>query len=655
MLTESNLSLFKNNILTETLHIPHGITNAKVVCHVDLDGVCSGISMVQQLIKQGIKKERITVEFAQYGDDKKQGRDFTKTFQNKNKQQWVGVTDFAKYPKFKLWDKFNQLMSFKGNKQILVSFMNSRDFSKIANEEDFEKIFRKTFNPQETKFTKKSIDEMYDACKAYSLYSKKENPITLENVEKYEVQLAKPDFGSDHHSNEDGKLSSAQRGDLAVKSPSEAEFFANKYAPGLWSDSDLKAISMVDSAGYTKKELENSVFLEKHFTGPDRKRNLAQLVGILYDSLCKKDEKVAKWIILNSGPSLVSLYSHVKEGTKLNGERLRLLEAIKNGDFTTGKEIAEALPKILNKNWTNSDGDNYKDRNGGTIKKAVTLDQYRETNLRHLSDAKTGHLSEKDKEKLAELKGKRSKDAAKVRDDINSKKGKVFHFNNFSFFDGKDKKQQYGRFDAALLSKDGRRQPYLMRYWGDMFQISLNPIYSKACKDAGIEEDLVNFAEINKHVIEDVKNFLISKGISEFNANRFVESMADENGGHKSAIWTFSQFDKIKAPSKELGGDRYYKDKDLMYRANEIEANRTGKKATTQKARIEVMKKYVKNAGARMEAAEKGPVAKYAAIKQECVKVAQNSAVKWTNKLYPPRPEGMKALVNYDKRFEMDR
>lgn len=655
MLTESNLNLFRNNILTETLHIPHGITNAKVVCHVDLDGVCSGISMVQQLIKQGIKKDRITVEFAQYGDDKKQGRDFVKTFQNKNKQQWVGVTDFAKYPRYKIWEKFNQLMSFKGNKQSLVSFVNSRDFSKVANEEDFANIFKKTFNPKETKFTRKSIDEMYDACKAYCLYSKKENPITLKNVEKYEVQLVKPDFGSDHHSNEDGKLSAAKRGDLAVSSPSEAEFFANKYAPGLWSEADLKAISMVDSAGYTKKELENSVFLEKHFIGPDRKRNLAQLVGILYDSLCKKDEKVAKWIILNSGPNLISLYSHVKEGTKLNGERLRLVEAIKNGDMKTGQEIANALPKILNKNWTDVDGDNYKDRNGKAISKVVSLDQYREGNLKHLKADKTGYKSEADEAKLREIKGKRSKDAKQIRDEINAKEGTIFHFKNFSFSKNTDKRNQRGRYDAALLSKDGRRQPYIMRYWGDMFQISLNPIYSKACKEAGITEDLVNFAEVNKHVIEDVKKFLISKGISEFNANRFVEGMANENGGHKSAIWTFSQFDAIKPSSKELGGDRYYKDRDLMYRANEIDERRTGKKATTQKAKIEVMKKYLKDAPARLEAAEKGPIAKYKDLKEQCVKVAQNSAVNWTNKLYPPRPEGLKALVNYDKRFEINK
>ena len=74
------------------------------------------------------------------------------------------------------------------------------------------------------------------------------NQITNSNVEEYSIAVVKPDFGSDHHSNDDGVLSAAKRGDLAVSSPSEAEFFANKYAPGLWSKDDLKAMSLLKKA-----------------------------------------------------------------------------------------------------------------------------------------------------------------------------------------------------------------------------------------------------------------------------------------------------------------------------------------------------------------------------------------------------------------------
>ena len=58
-------------ILNEEFHLPNGTKSVKLVTHVDLDGLVSGISTVQQLIKQGIPKDRIVIEFAQYGDEKK--------------------------------------------------------------------------------------------------------------------------------------------------------------------------------------------------------------------------------------------------------------------------------------------------------------------------------------------------------------------------------------------------------------------------------------------------------------------------------------------------------------------------------------------------------------------------------------------------------
>ena len=61
MITEGILTKFRNKIINEELHLPHGTKSAKVIAHVDLDGVTSGITMVQQLIKQGIPKERIKI------------------------------------------------------------------------------------------------------------------------------------------------------------------------------------------------------------------------------------------------------------------------------------------------------------------------------------------------------------------------------------------------------------------------------------------------------------------------------------------------------------------------------------------------------------------------------------------------------------------
>jgi hypothetical protein len=75
-------------ILNEEFHLPHGTKSVKLVTHVDLDGLVSGISTVQQLIKQGIPKDRIVIEFAQYGDEKKD-KNFDDRFNPNNKNQKV--------------------------------------------------------------------------------------------------------------------------------------------------------------------------------------------------------------------------------------------------------------------------------------------------------------------------------------------------------------------------------------------------------------------------------------------------------------------------------------------------------------------------------------------------------------------------------------
>ena len=155
MITESILKKFRSSIISESIHLPHGTRSAKIVCHTDLDGVGSGISMVSQLVKQGIPRNRITVEFAQYGDEEKQKDKFTDKFEGR-KGEYVGVTDFAKFPKAKPFEIFNQLMGFKGDKKEFVDFMKSRDFSKMTSNE-FSELFIEKFKPEQNKFTNGSI------------------------------------------------------------------------------------------------------------------------------------------------------------------------------------------------------------------------------------------------------------------------------------------------------------------------------------------------------------------------------------------------------------------------------------------------------------------------------------------------------------------
>ena len=171
MITESILKKFRSSIISESIHLPHGTRSAKIVCHTDLDGVVSGISMVSQLVKQGIPRNRITVELAQYGDEEKQKDKFTDKFEGR-KGEYVGVTDFAKFPKAKPFEIFNQLMGFKGDKKEFVDFMKSRDFSKMTSNE-FSELFIEKFKPEQNKFTNGSIGKLLKFVEIYNRFIKK--------------------------------------------------------------------------------------------------------------------------------------------------------------------------------------------------------------------------------------------------------------------------------------------------------------------------------------------------------------------------------------------------------------------------------------------------------------------------------------------------
>lgn len=621
MLTEKTLNIFfgrdinQSSIpLNEGLHLPHGTKSAKVVTHTDLDGVTSGISMVQQLIKQGIPKERITVEFAQYGDEDKEKDEHTEKFRQSKPGQFVGVTDFAKLPKVKPFKIWNTLFNFKGDSRALLNLLQ-RDW-KTYSQEKFDKEIIDTYKVPVGKFTNGNLKKLLEAFKAYNElkdYAEKNKkftgftPVTMQNIQELSFPVVNPQFLSDHHSNEQGALSGGKTGEIATGAKSEAEFFANKYTPGLWSQSDLKAISTVDSAGYTEAQLKNTVFLEKHFTGPDKQKNLATIVACIYDNLCKKDRNAAAWIIKNSQPSLVSLYTNTLKAAGYNGKRLQYVSALKNGEVEKAKQLLSEIPEELNKRY---------DRRGDPKQPIMSLDDWREKNKKDVENMKTGYKTEADEKKLEEIKGKRSAEAKAIRDEVKGKKGKVVAHNNFAIFNGKDPKTQYTRYATTLFSENGQRMPFSMRYWNGFFQIAKSTLY----------KGKVNFAEVNEHVLQDVATYLKSQGVNDMKIKIVMDEMKEKNGGHSGGIWSFQGFNKITPPSK-VTDDKYW----------------LAKKLEKKGSKSEIVNKVLND--------KKPEIEKYEEIKNGAMKKAMNSAVYWTNKLYPVSPEDLKALQTSDEDF----
>lgn len=608
MLTESVLDNFK--IISENLHLPHGTKSAKLVCHVDLDGVTSGITMVHQLVKQGIPKERITIEFAQYGDEDKDKKHDLK-FSGK-KGEFIGVTDFAKLPMTSPWKIWFKLTSFKGSETALVNILHAN----YGSQKNLEEAVKKQYSITQTKWTAGNFKELFEACKAYSklenLYKhNKKVPFeeaTVENIKTLKYPLVAPDFVADHHSNEQGALRGGQQGEIAVHSPSEVEALAKKYGGNMWSQDDIEAISMVDSAGYTEEQLKNTVFLQKHFTGPDKKKNLATIVACIYDNLCKKDRNAAVWIVKNSQPSLVSLYTNTLKAAGYNGKRLEYVSALKAGDVERAKQLLSEIPAELNKRY---------DRRGNPDKPIMGHEEWQKKNTSDMEKMRTGRKSEADEKKLEEIKGKRGAEFKEFRDSVKNKKGKVMMHNNFAIFDGTDSHQQYTRYSTTLYSKNGQRAPFSMRYWGTFFQIAKSTLY----------KGTVDFAAVNEHVLQDIKSFLVKEGYRD--ADKVIAVMREKNGGHSGGIWSFQGFSEIKPNYREFTD----KERSKYYLAKRLNSD--------------LAKKVVNDYDG-----EGGINAKYADLRKRCMRYAMNSAIHWTNKLCPPSQADLDALKTNDKDFD---
>ena len=105
----------------------------------------------------------------------------------------------------------------------------------------------------------------------------------------------------------------------------------------MWSKEDLAAIDMVDSAGYTREQLRNTIFLEKHFTGKDKKKNLAIIITVLGTQIIKKNPDLAAKIVKDSGTILVSVYTNILNSLKIDKKEKAIYDALKDGDVAKAK------------------------------------------------------------------------------------------------------------------------------------------------------------------------------------------------------------------------------------------------------------------------------------------------------------------------------
>jgi len=628
ILSETLMNNFSNNILAEEGGIPlKGKTSAKVITHKDTDGLISGITMVHALEKRGIPRDRITIQFAQYGDDDKSYEKFL----SKNDSEYVSVTDFAKFPKVKVYDVFQTLLGWPKDGIYKFRTFAKKDF-KSMKLDTFKKEFRDNYSPKENKFTDDSLTSLFYGMRTLQdeLKSGKSSLSgSSSDLRKLKMITAKPNTVEDHHENSNGSLSGGDNGEIAIHSPSEASHLANKYIPGAWSKEDLEAIDMIDSAGYNYEQLRNALFLEKHFSGKDKKKNLAQIITVLGTQIIKKNPELAAKVVRESGTNLVSVYTHIIQALKIDKKEKALYNALKDGNVELAKQIVKEIndPR-LTKNWA---GDKKKFENMGNLN---DLDSYRAKNMKDIKKHIKGqYLND---EKYNEIKG--IKDDKEKKEAAGNNTSDIISHKNFSIQNIRILKGYPDRYINSLFGENGYMNPYGIKKFPNFVQVSCNPLY----------KGNVDFSKVAEKVMPEIKQKLLDSGkLSPKDVDKIMETMLEENGGHK-AIYSFQGFKQIKAPYNVSG--KYYGNRDFLDRAKAVAKSEKEKGTPIPKERMEAITKKAKTnfyfASKDMEV--------YDNLRKEMLQFVANRIIAWTNKLYPVDPKAMEALKVREKTLERE-
>lgn len=572
------LNKVKNNILlTESgIKMPVGTKSAKVITHEDVDGVFSAILTIAQLVKQGIPKERITIEFAQYGDDKDDL--YNKLLGKKN--QMVSVVDFAALPTGNAYESLNMVMNYKMNKNQFIDFIkkNQKDFSTMG-EAEFKKLFLDTFELKEEDLkdkAKKNISDAHKALKHFNFDKVKDLTLGSGNLETYfATKLKNPDFGSDHHDNSKGDLTAGKAGKIgATEYKSDAEHISTVYAQNLADYSTIKYISMIDSAGYT--DIENTIFMNKDFRNKGRMERLAAIINSLVPQLISKNPAAAKEVIRSSEPSMTSIYNNTLKAMKFHDTQLKMYEEMKKEtpDWSLITSMSKTLPKAMAKDYTNKEKykgmyplksiEDWRKKGEEDIAKALTgywspnmEDLYQKTKIEGKAQEKAlkdfifksdeerktlgrankaepkdiadkrlalkALIEDKTKE-LQDLQAANKEKLSPMEKERETRKGQFERVGAVMRQDATSTRDYPSRYMSSLMERDGVKSPFILKRFGTMIQVALNPYAPKEVKET------VDLGELSKKILDELEEDFKKNGA--YNT-WFMKVVRKESGGHK--------------------------------------------------------------------------------------------------------------------------
>ena len=333
------------------------------------------------------------------------------------------------------------------------------------------------------------------------LAAKKGQMIALVDFARLSSTARKPDFWSDHHIQEATEQKRITSGKIGkTEYGSEAEHLATVHAQGLADPTTIKAITNVDSAKY--KNLEDTVDLPKDFKQKGRMDRLANITNVLISELIKANPDAINQLIKQSQPSLASVYNNSLKFVKLNNQQSEAIKEIskENPDWEKIGKARASMPssKMAEK-----------------IKK----------------DAKI--------QKISDIEVKREKSKKDIEKHTGSATTK-FRGRGSVIIQQAAGRGQPSRFLGSLLTKqDNTRYGAMLREWGTMMQIALNPDLPEEARKK------INLVDITKKVLEEVR-----RDIGIRREQWAWDIITKESGGH-AAISTISALGTIGIMRKD--------------------------------------------------------------------------------------------------------
>ena len=496
----------------------------------------SAILTVNQLAKQGIPKDKIKLSSIQYGDnDEKIKRQLSAS-----KGQMVALVDFARLPNkgeripdfwsdhhiqdekskkidYEKQQKSKGIPSTKVSKGISFERQGRKHGGETSYIKTKEKKFRLPPNERRDmnmqgvekgytkelfdKYTKKSFNDVakdkknwsgisLDVGNVLTHWKKPDITYIMSKVRTTKIDPTGKKKILDYIRR---NMKSRKINESIGKTeyPSEAAHLAKVHAQNLMTGRDIEAISKIDSANYTN--LTDVLDLPKNFKNKGRMERLAILTNVIMPAIISGNPTALHKIILNSSPSLVSVYNNLLKIKKLNNRQYEAVKEIvkENPDWNKINKLRTELPKEMAKDVVK----------GKRLRKLSTIDSVRE---------------------------KRQKDIEKHTDPKTTKFKKG---NDFIIVQSAAGKGQPQRFLSSILTKQsGERYPVAMREWATMIQVSLNPdLDPEDAKKFNLTEKL---DKVLKSILNDVNRGKIKvkdKGMTNWALKKVI---IPEAGGH---------------------------------------------------------------------------------------------------------------------------